>query len=239
MNDRSNRPDSAEASVDPAANERESLLIRFLDEFAGQARAGQSPDFDAVGISHPELVDELRQLWATAMVAEDLATLSYALDGAVGKEEGPDDDAGADWKGSSPSARSVATLLPRVGDYEILDEIGRGGMGIVYRARQISLGRIVALKMVLQGALSSASDRTRFRAEAESAARMHHPHITHVYEVGEEQGQPYFSMQFIEGTTLARRIADGPSPRAKPPKHFCPSVGRLPKHTVAACYTGI
>jgi len=75
MNDRSNRPDSAEASADPAADERESLLIRYLDEFAEQARAGQSPDFDAVGKSHPELVDELRQLWATAMVAEDLDTL--------------------------------------------------------------------------------------------------------------------------------------------------------------------
>jgi serine/threonine-protein kinase len=212
MNDRSNRPDSAEASADPEADERESLLIRYLDEFAEHARAGESPDFDAVGKSHPELVDELRQLWATAMVAEDLATLSYALGGVAAKAEGPDDHAGAEPQGSGPTPRSAATVPPRVGDYEILDEIGRGGMGIVYRARQISLGRIVALKMVLQGALSSASDRTRFRAEAESAARLHHPHITPVYEVGEEQGQPYFSMQFIEGTTLARRIADGPLP---------------------------
>ncbi len=69
--------------------EREALLIRLLDEFAAQSRAGTTPDFDSVGRSHPEIVDELRELWATAMVAEDLATLSHVLDGAAAKPEGP------------------------------------------------------------------------------------------------------------------------------------------------------
>jgi eukaryotic-like serine/threonine-protein kinase len=210
MTDRSPKFHPAEGTADPAVDEREALLIRFLDEFAAQSRAGKTPDFEAVRKNHPELFDELRQLWATAMVAEDLATLSAVLDAPAEKTDVP------------PRVEPPAAGHRRVGDYEILEEIGRGGMGVVYRARQISLGRIVALKMVLRGALASATDRTRFRAEAESAARLHHPHITPVYEVGDEDGQPYFSMQFVEGTTLARRIADGPLPAQEAARTLLP-----------------
>jgi eukaryotic-like serine/threonine-protein kinase len=216
MSDRSADMQSLEGGGEPDVQEREAILVRFLDEFAGQSRAGKAPDFESVRKSHPELVDELRQLWATVLVAEDLATLSAVLDGS-------EDNSDAATTGEierEPDDRN--TLSQRVGDYEILDEIGRGGMGVVYRARQVSLGRIVALKMVLRGALASASDRTRFRAEAESAARLHHPHITPVYEVGDENGQPYFSMQFIEGTTLARRIADGPLPAREAARMLLP-----------------
>jgi eukaryotic-like serine/threonine-protein kinase len=210
MTDRSPNPQPVEGTADQAIDEREALLIRLLDEFAAQSRAGKTPDFEAVRKDHPELFDELRQLWATAMVAEDLATLSAVLDAPAEKADVP--------------ARVEPPVAGhrRVGDYEILEEIGRGGMGVVYRARQISLGRIVALKMVLRGALASATDRTRFRAEAESAARLHHPHITPVYEVGDEDGQPYFSMQFVEGTTLARRIAEGPLPAQEAARTLLP-----------------
>ena len=76
MTDRPPNPKPLQEAIDPAIEIREALLIRFLDEFAAQSRAGKTPDFEAVRKSHPELVDELRQLWATAMVAEDLATLS-------------------------------------------------------------------------------------------------------------------------------------------------------------------
>src|SRR5947209_2647459 len=110
------------------------------------------------------------------------------------------------------AAAPPAAGFPTVPGYEILGELGRGGMGVVYQARHLGLNRLVALKMILAGPHAGPKDLARFRHEAEAVARVHHPNIVQIYDVGEADGLPYIALEFVPEGSLARRLHGDPQP---------------------------
>jgi Flp pilus assembly protein TadD/predicted Ser/Thr protein kinase len=145
----------------------------------------------------PDLLADVRQLWLRARAVEEELNALFP--------------ASVDAKGDAP-ADTLEPAPPRIPGYEILHVVGRGGMGVVYKAKHLSLNRIVALKVPLAGAFATPTERQRHMREARAVAALGHPNIITVHDVGEVDGQPYFTMEYIEGQTLGSKLSSTPQP---------------------------
>jgi serine/threonine protein kinase len=169
------------------AGSPEDVQVLLVGEAMLRGERGETPELAEYQRRFPSLADQL--------------ALPFGLLGALAEIERPDRRAEAEGALAGPTAP-----LPVIPGYEMLGELGRGGMGVVFRARQEGLNRLVALKMIRAGQLAAPADVQRFRSEAEAAARLDHPHIVSIYEVSEHDGQPYFSMQLVEGANLSEHL---------------------------------
>jgi serine/threonine protein kinase len=141
----------------------------------------------------------------------------------------PDQDAAATLSEGPSVSSDSGTSAHAPGDYEVLTELGRGGMGVVYKAVQRSLNRTLAVKMLLPNAVAGTGDLQRFRTEVEATACLQHPNIVRVYEVGEADGRPYYSMDYIDGPSLSQRLTDGPLP-GKDAARYLVAVAQAMQH---------
>jgi tetratricopeptide (TPR) repeat protein len=164
----------------------ESLVAEVADEFLARQKRGERPDVEEYARRYPPFAAVLRQV----LSALELVQLS----------------SGAGPPAPGPAAGAPAAGL--LGDFRVLREVGRGGMGVVYEARQLSLNRRVALKVLPFAAALDARQLQRFKKEAQAAAHLHHSNIVPVFAVGEDRGTHYYAMQFIEGRSLAEVIGD-------------------------------
>ena len=191
--------------------ERETRFNEILVEYYQAVESGQTLGKQEFLARHLDFGAELDEFFADRDRFEELAEPLTPFGDAVREvRRVPIEAANTPTTLSTEPATDRATTDHYFGDYELLEEIARGGMGIVYKARQVSLNRIVALKMILSGQLATEDDIKRFQIEAEAAANLHHPHIIPIYEVGKQDGQHYFSMEYVDGTSLSQMAREGP-----------------------------
>jgi WD40 repeat protein len=186
--------------------EREQRLRAVLLDYVEAVERGQDPDRAALLARYPEFAAELREFFAGRDQFDRLASPLRSASQAVRGAPGSPGDRSTDPEGSAAGGPASGTPARSFGDYEVLGELGRGGMGVVYQARQLSLNRLVAVKMIRAGQLATPSELRWFRLEARAAARLDHPHIVPIYEVGEQDGRHYFSMKLIEGNSLEKGL---------------------------------
>jgi hypothetical protein len=171
---------------------RDALLERLAEEFVERHRRGEHPALSEYVNRHPDLAADIRDLFPALVRIEHLKPGAGDLTGDFVPENSPTD---------SPTPE-------RLGDYRILREVGHGGMGVVYEAEQVSLGRHVALKVLPAQGLMNPTFLERFRREAKAAARLHHTNIVPVFGVGEGDGVHFYAMQFIQGQSLDQVLSD-------------------------------
>jgi serine/threonine protein kinase len=197
------------ASFAHSPGDRESRLDEIVLAYLKARETDPNLDQQAWIDRNPELQGELADFFHDQDRIERLAAILHSLTEATQTAS----DVTIAWDDPAASraafhSRSLQTL----GDYDLIEKLGKGGMGVVYKARQRSLKRVVALKMILAGSLARAEERLRFRTEAEAVARLQHPNIVQIYEVGEMDGCPFFSLEYVEGGSLAARIDGTPQP---------------------------
>jgi serine/threonine protein kinase/WD40 repeat protein len=171
-----------------SSESRSSLVLEMAEEFLDRYRAGLRPALKDYIDRHPDLAAEIREVFPAMAMMENIALADESLAG--------------DPTGGAPSTPASASRPELIGDFRVLREVGRGGMGVVYEAEQISLARHVALKVLPPVTLKDARQRQRFEREARAAAKLHHTNIVPVFGVGEHRGTPYYAMQFIQGQGL-------------------------------------
>jgi tRNA A-37 threonylcarbamoyl transferase component Bud32 len=188
-------------------SERDSRFQHVLLAYVEAAEAGQAPDQEQFLAAHSEFAEEISEFIAGQEQFEDLAEpLRWVVQAILQHTSSTDTPVVQ----NPDPANMVATRVPilrAITGYDLLQEIGRGGMGVVYLARQATLHRLVALKMIRAGELATLASMQRFRNEAEAAANLDHPHIVPIFEVGEHEGRLFFSMKYIEGGSIATQLA--------------------------------
>jgi len=182
----------------------ETALVLVYGEFVHRERMGGEPQAEEYLRRFPALAERLKQQFE----------LRDALGPAPAVDEGPFHSLFEGIAKTTPSRRGIAGL-PDIDGFEIIAELGRGGMGVVYQAWQTSLGRMAAIKMILSGDHAGEDDLSRFRTEAEAVARLAHPNIVSVHLVGEHQGRPFLALEYLDGGSLADRL-DGTPMSPKP-----------------------